>query len=69
MTPLRVSKAKKDFVKDDVTLPAFVSHWVDYSSKYGIAYALTTGQIGLYFNDNTKMIASRDAKEATYLSK
>lgn len=71
LTPLRVTRATRQSTNQqpEAYVPAFVSHWVDYSSKYGIAYALTTGQIGLFFNDNTKMIASKDATEATYLSK
>ena len=31
--------------------------WIDYSSKYGIGYALSNGMIGVYFNDSTKMLA------------
>lgn len=38
---------------------AFVSvkKWIDYSSKYGIGYALTNGSCGVYFNDSSKMLA------------
>jgi hypothetical protein len=34
-----------------------VKKWIDYSSKYGIGYALSNGSIGVYFNDSSKMLA------------
>lgn len=34
-----------------------VKKWIDYSSKYGIGYALSNGTIGVYFNDSTKILA------------
>ncbi len=39
--------------------PCFVSvkKWIDYSSKYGIGYALTNGACGVYFNDSSKMLS------------
>lgn len=33
-----------------------VKKWIDYSSKYGIGYALSNNMIGVYFNDSTKML-------------
>lgn len=33
-----------------------VKKWIDYSSKYGIGYALNNNMIGVYFNDSTKML-------------
>jgi serine/threonine protein kinase len=47
-----------------VPLPAavrprsWVSTWVDYTSKYGLGYLLTNGNIGVYFNDSTKIVLS-----------
>jgi len=35
-----------------------VKKWIDYSSKYGIGYALTNGSCGVYFNDSSKMLAN-----------
>jgi hypothetical protein len=32
-----------------------VESWVDYTSKYGVAYKLSDGTIGVLFNDDTKM--------------
>ena len=37
-----------------------VKKWIDYSSKYGIGYALTNGCCGVYFNDSSKMLALAD---------
>jgi hypothetical protein len=38
----------------------FVKKWIDYSSKYGIGYALTNGSCGVYFNDSSKMLSFSD---------
>ena len=43
--------------------------WVDYSNKYGLGYQLNNGQIGIYFNDTTKMVLNPDKKEFTYIDK
>jgi polo-like kinase 1 len=37
-----------------------VKKWIDYSSKYGIGYALTNGSCGVYFNDSSKMLSVSD---------
>ena len=34
----------------------WITKWIDYSSKYGLGYMLNNGYIGVYFNDNTKML-------------
>ena len=34
----------------------FLDKWVDYSSKYGLAYLLSDGRIGVYFNDSTRAV-------------
>jgi len=34
----------------------WITKWIDYSSKYGLGYLLNNGYIGVYFNDNTKML-------------
>ena len=33
-----------------------VVKWVDYSKKYGIAYQLSNGSIGVLYNDETKIV-------------
>jgi len=34
----------------------YVKKWVDYSSKYGLGYLLSNGNVGVFFNDCTKFI-------------
>lgn len=48
---------------------AWIVRWIDYSSKYGIGYQLSTGKIGVYFNDATKMVfsSSSNARNVDYL--
>ena len=31
----------------------FITKWVDYSNKYGIAYQLSTGMVGVLFKDKS----------------
>ena len=38
----------------------WVKKWVDYSSKYGLGYMLTSGTTGVFYNDSTKIILSKD---------
>lgn len=45
-------KSSREHPERNVT----VKKWIDYSSKYGIGYALNNGMIGVYFNDSTKML-------------
>ena len=45
-----------------------VKKWIDYSSKYGIGYALTNGSCGVYFNDSSKMLAFSD-EQFCYIDK
>ncbi len=40
----------------------WVKKWVDYSSKYGLGYILTNGCTGVFYNDSTKIILSKDEK-------
>ena len=44
---------------------AWVVRWIDYSSKYGIGYQLSSGRIGVYFNDATKMVFSNASNSRT----
>lgn len=57
---------KKDLTKSDKkgTAPSgplqgpsvWVKKWVDYSSKYGLGYLLSSGATGVFFNDSSKII-------------
>lgn len=48
---------------------AWVKKWVDYSSKYGIGYLLTTGYVGVVFNDATKVVSSPDGTTFWYIER
>ena len=39
----------------------WVKKWVDYSSLYGIAYHLSNGVTGVFFNDSSKLIYNASA--------
>ena len=47
----------------------WVTKWVDYSNKYGLGYILNNGFIGVYFNDNTKMLLNPQQKRITYVER
>jgi polo-like kinase 1 len=47
----------------------WVKKWVDYSNKYGLAYMLSNGCGGVYFNDSTKIVASCDGESFQYTCK
>jgi serine/threonine protein kinase len=41
----------------------WVTTWVDYSAKYGLGYLLSSGVVGVYFNDSTKLVLEAGAGE------
>ncbi|KAK8763818.1 hypothetical protein V5799_033573 [Amblyomma americanum] len=44
-------------VEDPASTPVFwVTKWMDYTAKYGIAYELCDNSIGVLFNDDTRAI-------------
>lgn len=43
-------------------MPNFLICWVDYSSKYGMGYAMSDRTIASHFNDSTSLILSPDEK-------
>ena len=47
----------------------WVTKWADYSHKYGLGYKLNNGFIGVYFNDNTKMLSNPLKKRITYVER
>ncbi len=46
----------------------WIKKWVDYSTKYGIGYILSNLNVGVFFNDNTKLVQD-DAKNYTYFER
>ena len=47
---------KKEYIKKSEIIPATIARWIDYSSKYGVAYLITNGRVGVLFNDGTTII-------------
>jgi len=47
----------------------WVTKWVDYSSKYGLGYILSNGTSGVFFNDNTKVIADPKGLKFEYVER
>lgn len=45
-----------------IDLPVFISKWADYSNSFGFLFKLSDGNIGVRFNDGTKLGASADGK-------
>lgn len=46
----------------------WISKWVDYAEKYGLGYQLSTGCVGVMFNDGSNIVASPDLKYVWRLS-
>jgi hypothetical protein len=42
--------------------PLFVTKWIDYSNKYGLAFQLSDKSVGVLFNDSTKMSYTYDRR-------
>eukprot|EP00826_Nyctotherus_ovalis_P010366 TRINITY_DN12740_c0_g1_i1.p1 TRINITY_DN12740_c0_g1~~TRINITY_DN12740_c0_g1_i1.p1 ORF type:complete len:421 (+),score=118.53 TRINITY_DN12740_c0_g1_i1:740-2002(+) len=77
-----ISKAE---IKEDPTAPlrtlelprsgqsgataVWVKRWVDYSSKYGLGYLLSSGSYGVFFNDSTKIVLDSDGEHFSYVEK
>lgn len=57
MTKTISKSPSKQFSHEDFGGVTSVKKWIDYSSKYGIGYALTNGWFGVYFNDSSKMLS------------
>ena len=54
--------SRKSFVcscysKSEYGPRVFVKKWIDYSEKYGVAYSLNNKNIGIYFNDYSRLIS------------
>ena len=47
----------------------YVNKWVDYSTKYGLGYLLNNGNVGVYFNDYTKILLNPTSNDFTYVER
>ena len=53
---------------EECGLEVWVTHWIDYSKKYGLGYMLSNYCIGAIFNDETNIIADPLFKNLQYIS-
>jgi polo-like kinase 1 len=47
----------------------WVRKWVDYSSKYGLGYILTSNATGVFFNDSTKIAVEPGSNTFYYMER
>ena len=47
----------------------YVNKWVDYSTKYGLGYLLNNGNVGVYFNDYTKILLNPISNDFIYVER
>jgi polo-like kinase 1 len=45
----------------------WITMWIDYSHKYGIAYLMSNNSLGVLFNDNTKIIVNGKLSRFKYI--
>lgn len=65
---LKKVKITSNYAKSDGGPADWVSMWIDYSNKYGLAYRLSNGCIGVMFNDSTKLISNPQMTLFKYIS-
>ena len=53
----------------DPASAVWITHWLDYSSKYGLGYRISNGCVGVFFNDATKIVQSADGARFEYMGK
>eukprot|EP01138_Halocafeteria_seosinensis_P015469 gb/GECG01015787.1/.p1 GENE.gb/GECG01015787.1/~~gb/GECG01015787.1/.p1 ORF type:complete len:793 (+),score=102.09 gb/GECG01015787.1/:1-2379(+) len=47
----------------------WVTTWLDYTEKYGMAYLLSNGSVGVFFNDTTKIILASNGENFEYVER
>ena len=62
-------KDTKDGLLNNNLSEISVKKWIDYSSKYGLGYILSDGNIGVYFNDSTKIIYKPNGANFIYIER
>ena len=55
-------------IKKQIT-EVWVKKWVDYSTKYGLAYYLSNDATGVFFNDSSKLIMDPNLVHLNYLER
>ena len=59
---------KNDIISKDIN-DVIISKFIDLSDKCGVGYILTNGDVGVHFNDGTKMIRIKCTLNFIYLDK
>lgn len=54
--PLATVEAIRAFKRGERNRSIFITKWVDYTNKYGVAYILTDGTCVAMYNDNTSLV-------------
>lgn len=83
-SPLRIRHSSKDsrrnsegrkevktssYAGNDIEGPVlWITHWIDYSKKYGVGYLFSNSCIGAVFNDSTKIISNPQFSQIQYIS-
>jgi polo-like kinase 1 len=44
-----------------------IEKWIDYRKKYGVGYCLNNGSVGVWFNDNTRILLHPDKETISYM--
>lgn len=65
---------RKTILQDEAEDPAlapfyWISKWVDYTDRYGIAYQLCDNSIGILFNDVTRVLLLADEHNLQYIDR
>ena len=55
--------------ENEIKNPIIVEKFIDCSDKFGIGYLLSNGDIGIYFNDSTKMVLIKNTHYIYYINK
>jgi len=50
-------------------LTNWISHHIDYTSKYGLGFLLNDGSVGVYFNDSTKAVLDASGERFFYVDR
>ena len=61
-----IKKVLKEKVKNNNNI--IIKKFIDLSDKCGMGYLLTNDDIGIYFNDNTKMIKIKNTNNFVYIN-
>ncbi|ODV86988.1 hypothetical protein CANARDRAFT_6551 [[Candida] arabinofermentans NRRL YB-2248] len=48
--------------------PVIISKWVDYSNKHGFSYQLSSGSIGVLFNNGQSVLKTVDSNDICYVA-